>query len=108
METEIIDTNPLMIKFIYNQFIRSSANHLVEITNDSTIIKYDFRKNKYHPIYENTKLNKEQIYSHFLLNNELNFINSYYSILKNLVENGNPEEQRTILEYLNLVKNQIN
>lgn len=107
LESFIINTKPLTIKMVYYQQLPDTIEPDIrqKIINDSTIITYnwDEKTKTLNGNYEKSGINKAQICSYFIEENEILFINSYYKLLKNsLLDKA---KKQITLNYLNEIKN---
>ncbi|SDG63336.1 hypothetical protein [Mucilaginibacter gossypii] len=110
LESKIQQTNPLTIKMVYHQQFYNDNNDVYFnygpiFLNDSTSIEYrwDESSKTLRGQYQQSKLNKAQILSYYLTDNDYLFINSHYKLLKVVLAD---EKQRPwLLDYLNKVKN---
>lgn len=103
IESEIVTFDPLSIKIKYDQSIKAESEELM-IIEDSTLVEfeYDFDNQMFVRKNGNSKLSRQMVYSYYLMNNELLFINAHYDLLKSLLKVKSKREM--VLEYLNLVK----
>jgi hypothetical protein len=106
LESTILITNPLTMKMVYYQDFPDTANNLHSIVCDSTIIRYKWNdiSKKLEGDYANSKLSKAQKLTFYLQDNELLFINSFHSRLRNVL-NDSLVIRNATLDYLNKVKN---
>ena len=105
LESFVQSINPLTLKMVFYQTILDNKGNRENIVNDSTFVKYTWDEISKRLVgnYENAKINKSQILTYYLADNELLFINVYYKILKSYLKD-NVKRQPT-LYYLNEVKN---
>ncbi|WP_114936228.1 hypothetical protein [Mucilaginibacter endophyticus] len=117
LESTIQHTNPLVMKFVYHQQFQDTTeyDHYVAdpkrgpmIVDDSTLVKYTWnaQTKKLEAQFESSKINRPQILSCYLIDNELLFINAYHQRLKKMMLNK--KKKRYILHYLNNIKNYQN
>lgn len=112
LESFIQKTNPLTIKMVYyNQFADEDSDkggYGPLIINDSTIVQYnwDERTKTLQGQYDKSKISKPQILSYYLGENDLLFMNTHYSTLKNALRDKT--KMKLLLVYLNNVKNYYN
>ena len=106
LESSILKTNPLTMKMVYYQELPDTANNPFSIVSDSTIIHYQWNEisKKLEGDYANSKLSMAQKLTFYLQDNELLFINSFHSRLRNML-NDSLVIRNTTLDYLNKVKN---
>ncbi|WP_333695668.1 hypothetical protein [Flavobacterium sp.] len=107
LETFVTKTNPLTLKMVYHQFFYGTKGEGDDyrIIDDSTFIqfKWDEKSRTLIGNYEKSKTNKFKILTYYLDSNELLFINTYYTELKNGLKNKT--KRHIILNYLNGIKN---
>lgn len=107
LESFVQKTNPLTIKMVYYQQLPDTTNPDTrpKIINDSTIVTYNWDENLkiFNGNYGKSKISKAQIFSYYLGDNEILFINAYYKTLKMSLLNKN--KRQLTLNYLNEVKN---
>ncbi|MEO3408188.1 hypothetical protein AAFN85_30015 [Mucilaginibacter sp. CAU 1740] len=117
LESIIQTTNPLVIKVVYHQQFPDTTDydHYVTdtkpgpmIANDSTVIRYTWnaKTKKLEAQLEKAKINRPQILSYYLVDNEMLFISAYHQRIKTIMLNKN--RKKSVLHYLNIVKNQQN
>jgi len=117
LESTIQHTNPLVMKVVYHQQFQDTTelDHYEAdpkrgpmIVNDSTLVKYTWnaQTKKLEAQLESSKINRPQILSYYLVDNELLFINAYHQRLKKMMLNK--KKKRYILHYLNEIKNYQN
>jgi len=106
LESKILKTNPLTIKMVYSQELPDTANNLHSIINDSTVIQYKWNELGKTLVGDYSKLSKAQMITWYLQDNELLFINSFHSRLRNML-NDSLVIRNATLDYLNKVKNAI-
>lgn len=107
LETFVTKTRPLTLKLVYYQefYDTSGGDNDFRMINDSTFIQFTWNENSKTLTgnYEESKISKFQILTYYLDSNELLFINTYYTTLK---ENLKDKSKRhIILNYLNEIKN---
>jgi len=116
IESEIVNTKPLQLKFVYsNQFydgyeIKVSWDFpTIDFINDSTIVTYriDAESGKFIPAFNGTKLNKNKLLSYFLADNESLFVNAHYDLFKSKLNENETVMREAILNYLNNLKNTL-
>lgn len=110
IESIILNTNPLTIKFVYdNQFTDSLGNQF-DFINDSAEVKYNYNtKNKiYEPEFRGNKLNKLKLLTYYFADNELLFVNINYELFKKELNSKDQVKRQAILNYLNDLKNALN
>lgn len=107
LKTTITNTRPLTLKIVYNQELFDANDISLKIVDDSTFVQYawDEKKRKLDPYYEKSKINKFQILTYYLANNQLLFINTYYSTLKDCLKDK--RKRNIVLNYLNYIKNHL-
>lgn len=113
LETSIIKTNPLQFKMVYYQYLHDTTideevdENLVKLIDDSTIVEFKWDENSktFQGNYSNSAINKNQILSYNLDNNDLLFINSYYKTLKQIIAGTDERKKSALFQYLNEVKN---
>jgi hypothetical protein len=107
IESTILDTKPLTLKFVFNNQFTDTLGNQIEFINDSTEVKYNFDRNKktHEPEFSDNKINKLKLLTYFLADNELLFVNVNYELFKKEL-NGNDEvKKQAIFKYLNALKN---
>lgn len=106
LESSILKTNPLTMKMVYYQELPDTANNLHSIASDSTIICYRWNEisKKLEGDFANSKLSAPQKLTFYLQDNELLFINSFHSRLRNML-NDSLAIRNATLDYLSKVKN---
>jgi len=106
LESSILKTNPLTMKVVYSQELPDTANNLHLIVSDSTIIRYQWNEpsKTLEGDFANSKLSNAQKLTFYLQDNELLFINSFHSSLRNML-NDSLVIRNATLDYLNKVKN---
>jgi hypothetical protein len=106
LEASILKINPLTMKMVYYQELPDTSNNLHSIVSDSTIIRYQWNEKSktLDGNYANSKLSMPQKLSFYLQDNELLFINSYHSRLRNMLNDSLLVRSAT-LDFLNKVKN---
>ncbi|MCF6348985.1 MAG: hypothetical protein L3J20_11905 [Flavobacteriaceae bacterium] len=109
IESTIINTKPLKLKFVFNNQFTDTLGNQIEFINDSIEITYDFDKQKevYIPNFTNSNLSLLKLQTYFIANNELLFVNTYYDLLKKEINGNNQLKRKAILIYLNELKNKI-
>ena len=105
LETSIVKTNPLTLKMVYYQELYDKKGNAHRIIDDSTFVQYAWDENAkvLAGDYRNSKINKQQILTYFVADNEILFINTYYKTLKSSLK-VKKKRQLTLL-YLNKIKN---
>ena len=90
LETFVIKTRPLTLKMVYNQELNYTADSISihKIIDDSTFVQYDWDEKTRTLIghYDKSKINKFQTLTYYLADNELLFINTYYTTLKDCIK----------------------
>lgn len=107
LEASVTNTMPLTLKMVYHQEFHDTADNSPKIIDDSTYVKYtwDERTRKLVGNYEKSKINKFQTLTYYLADNELLFINTYYSTLKDCLKDK--RKRNIVLNYLNGIKNYL-
>ena len=110
IESTILDTIPLKIKFVFNNQFTDTLGNQIDFINDSTEIKYKFDINKkiYEPQFRDIKLNELKLLTYFLADNELLFVNINYNLFKKELNSNDQVKRKAILDYLNELKNGLN
>ena len=107
LESFIKKKNPLTIKMVYNiQFPdTTSPDGMRKIVDDSTIIVYnwDEKSKTFKENYDKSKINKAQITSYYVGDDDILFINAYYKTLKACLLDK--KKQSATFNYLNELKN---
>jgi hypothetical protein len=112
LKSNIKSTHPLTLKMVYYQnfnptirlpdttIYQSSPNFV----DDSTVVRYawDEKSKTLKGNYPQSKLNKAQIMSYYLADNEYLFINSYYKPLKRMLKDD--KQRKWVFSYLKGVK----
>lgn len=108
IESTILETKPLKLKFLFNTQLPDTLGNLIEFINDSTEIKYIFDVNKkiYEPEFSDNKLSKLKLLTYFQADNELLFVNINHELLKKGLNTN--DKRQSILNYLNELKNRHN
>ncbi len=109
IESKILNTNPLKLKFVfYNKFI-DSLNNEIDFINDSTEVVYGFDRLKkvYEPKFRNNKLNRLKLLTYFHTSNDLLFVNLNYDRFKKEINSKDKRKRQTILNYLNDLKHKF-
>ena len=104
LKSTIQRTNPLTLKMVYYQAFSDSIKS-PNYVDDSTFVQYTWDEKTKTLIgnYEKSKINKAQIMTYYIEDNELLFINAYYRTIKtNLLDK---KFRQSTLNYLNEVKN---
>lgn len=109
IESEMINYNPLQLKFSYTDDFNFQIENTspLQINNDSTIVTYNYDKvtKKYIPDFTNSKLNKYKLMSYQLISDHnLLFINTNCEALKNVIDSKDQAIKYPILAYLNEIK----
>ena len=106
-KTFITNTRPLTLKMVYHQEIYDTNNISCKIINDSTFVQYtwDEKTRKLVGFYEKNKIDKYQTLTYYLADNELLFINTHYSLLKDCLKHKS--KRSIVLNYLNDIKNYL-
>lgn len=106
LESSILKTKPLTMKMVYYQELPDTANNLHSIVADSSIICYRWNEisKTLDGDFSNSKLSMPQKLSFYLQDNELLFINSFHSRLRDMMNDSLLIREAT-LKYLNEVKN---
>ncbi len=104
LESTVIKTSPLTLKMVYYQAF-SDSSESPNFINDSTLVQYTWDEKSKTLIgnYEKSKINKAQILTYYLEDNELLFINAYYKTLRSCLQDK--IMRQPTLNYLNKVKN---
>jgi len=104
-QSKIVSFQPLKFNIIYNVELFDTICNNYQIINDSTILNFSFdSKEQKYKMTENYKINENQIFSYYLYQNDLYFINSHYQLLNESIKNKNNRD--AILNYLDEVLNQ--
>lgn len=105
LEAFVTNTRPLTLKMVYNQELYDTTDSAPKIINDSTFVQYTWDEKTRSLVgnYEKSKINKFQILTYYLADNELLFINTHYSTLKGCLKDK--EKRNVVLDYLNDIKN---
>jgi hypothetical protein len=105
LEAFVTNTTPLTLKMVYHQELYDTTDSNPKIIDDSTFVQYKWDEKTRTLIgnYEKTKINKYQILTYYLADNELLFINTYYSTLKDCLKDKT--KRNIVLDYLNGIKN---
>lgn len=105
LEAFVSNTRPLTLKMVYNQELYDKTDNPPKIIDDSTFVQYTWDEKTRTLIgnYEKSKINKFQILTYYLADNELLFINTYYSTLKDCLKDKT--KRNIVLNYLNGIKN---
>jgi hypothetical protein len=100
LQTQILNTEPLTIKFWYNMSIYNDTTGL-EIINDSSIVKYSFDKTlgQYIGHFDDNKLSANKLCTYYCEDNDKLFINLYSDLLINLMKDR--QKKIDVLFYLN-------
>ena len=108
LKSIIQKTNPLVLKIVYYQGLNYMKGGNVEtkyLLNDSTMVayKWDEKSRTLKGIYENSKITKPEIFTYYVLDNELLYINIYHDLLKKKM--NDEQNKKLIVSYLNSIKN---
>lgn len=105
LESSILKTSPLTMKMVYYQKLPDTANNLHPIVSDSILIQYKWNEisKKLEGDFANSKLSMAQKLTFYLQDNELLFISSFQSRLRNML-NDSLVIRNATLDYLNKVK----
>ncbi len=105
LKSVVTNTAPLTLKMVYHQELYDPVENYLKIVDDSTYVQYTWDEKTRTLVgnYEKSKINKYQILTYYLEDNELLFINAYYSILKDCL--NNKTKRSLVLNYLNNIKN---
>jgi hypothetical protein len=105
LESFVTKTTPLTLKMVYHQELYDTNDSNPKIVDDSTFVQYTWDEKTRTLIgnYEKTKINKLQTLTYYLADNELLFINTYYSTLKDCLKDKT--KRNIVLNYLNGIKN---
>jgi hypothetical protein len=112
LESTIESTHPLTVKMVYYQnfnstislpdttYYESSPNFI----DDSTVVRYAWNEQSktLKGNYGHSKLSKAQIMSYYLGDNEYLFINAYYKLLNQMLEDD--KQRKWVISYLQRVK----
>jgi hypothetical protein len=107
IESTILKTSPLKLKFVFNNQLTDSLDNQVELINDSTEVTYNFDKQQkqYVPVFADTKLNALKLLTYFHADNELLFVNTNYDLFKKELNSKDQAKRQAILNYLNQLLN---
>jgi hypothetical protein len=115
LESTVESTHPLTIKMVHyqnlNQTVSLPDTNIYESSpnfiDDSTVVRYawDEKSKTLKGNYEQSKLNKAQIMSYYLSDNEYLFINSYYKKLKQVLKDH--KQRKWVLSYLEWVRTKV-
>jgi hypothetical protein len=110
VKSEVVNKNPLQIKFVYDNQFYDTILTQVEFINDSTIVTYyiDGPSGKFIPEFRCEKLSSYELFTYFHNSHELLFVNTYYEKLKEALNGADFGKKRAILFYLNTLKNWFN
>lgn len=105
LEAFVVKNNPLTMKMVYYQELYDTNGIGHRIVDDSTFVQYswDEKTKSLLGSYEKSKINKHQILTYYLADNELLFINAYNKTLKACLKNK--AKRQLTLGYLNRIKN---
>lgn len=105
LETSVIGTKPLTLKFVYNVQLFDTA----EIINDSAEVEfyYDTLNRSFTGKFDKAKFSWPQLLTYSLNCPELFFINIHYSLLRRSLSRENPVRRRVTLLYLERVRNNL-
>jgi len=116
LESTVVKTNPLTIKMVYYQYLTEATPYYhasdrdsdAKIIDDSTFVQYTWNEQTktLQGQYQNSRINKPQILSYYLQDNELLFMNAYYKTLKLALLDK--KKRKAVLNYLNEIKNHYN
>ena len=107
LETFVTKTNPLTLKMVYYQELYDTNGLGHRIIDDSTFIQYSWDEKAKALVGNDEKaiINKQQILTYYLADNELLFINAYYKTLKSCLKDKT--KRSFVLSYLNKLKNHV-
>lgn len=110
IESTIISTNPLKLKFEFYNVLADSVGNEIELINDSTQITYNFDINKkmYEPQFSDSKLNKFKLLTYYFYGNpRLLFINVNNELFKKSLKSNDQQKRQAIFYHLNEMKNEL-
>lgn len=104
LNSSITNTTPLTLKMVYYQEFYDTTESISKIVDDSTFVQYtwDEKTRTLLGNYDKSKINKFQTLTYYLADNELLFINTYYSTLKDCLKDKT--KRNIVLNYLNEIK----
>ena len=105
LKAVVIKNNPLTMKMVYYQELSDTSGLRYRIIDESTVVQYSWDEKSKTLIgnYEKASINKQQMLTYFLADNELLFINAYYKTLKACLDDKT--KRQLTLDYLNRMKN---
>lgn len=105
LETFVTKTTPLTFKMVYYQELYDTSDSIHRIIDDSTFVQYTWDEKTRTLVgnYDKSKINKFQTLTYYLADNELLFINTYYTTLKDCLKDKT--KRHIVLNYLNDIKN---
>ena len=108
METFVVKTNPLTLKFVYNWDIADAKDNRIQMQNDSTevIYNWDSESNTYIGNY-NDKINPNDFLTYYIEDNDVYTINVHYNDFKTIIESKDVKKRKAVLNYLNNIKNDM-
>ncbi len=109
IESTILDTKPLKLKFVFNNQFTDSLGNQINFIKDSTeiVYKFDTKKKIYEPDFVDSKLNKLKLLTYFHADNELLFVNVNYDLFEKELNSNEEVKREAILKYLNELKNTL-
>ena len=107
LKTFVTNTRPLTLKMVYHQELYDANELSSQIINDSTFLQYtwDDKTRTLLGYYEKNKINKFQMLTYYLAENELLFINTHYLTLKGCLKDK--RKRNITLNYLKNIKNHL-
>ena len=108
LETFVVKTNPLTLKFVYNWDIADAKDNRMQMQNDSTevIYNWDSESNTYIGNYYD-KINPNDFLTYYIENNDVYTINVHYNDFKTIIESKDFKKRKAVLNYLNNIKNDM-
>jgi hypothetical protein len=105
LEAFVTNTIPLTLKMVFHQELNDTMDNIPKIVDDSTFVQYTWDEKTRTLVgnYKKSKINKFQTLTYYLADNELLFINTYYSTLKDCLKDKT--KRNIVLNYLNYIKN---
>jgi hypothetical protein len=105
LESFVTDTSPLTLKMVYNTTLVDTLNTIFKLVDDSTFVQFNRDESSQTLVgeYDTRKINANQVLSYYVADNELLFINTHYSLLKNGL--NDTSIRAAVLNYLNEIKN---
>jgi len=105
LESEILKTSPLSLRYFYKQEITDTTSNIVELVNDSAIAHFLWNENKMDYTRKFTaKFSYRNLLSYADYDNSY-IIESYYPLLKTILTGKDTIKKNIVLNYLHNIRN---